>query len=186
MARSDGTVVGSPTAVSPAGVPVYERPSFGFILVVEGRPGATGAPMGRTSFQWSPGDPSVRPDLQMIVSRPLGDGSADVCDDAPGRRGGVPATAEFGPTQAVADAISDLGCRFKDAAGNPGGRGPADACTRMPDGTDRFRAADSTVQFCALVDRPFAFPRGDTLVTVRLRDVAGHLSAPAALVVRVP
>lgn len=141
--------------------------------------------MGKSAYVWDPANPGTLPDLQMIVSRPLGDGSVAVCDEMPEARGGVPATAAFAPDQTTANAINDLGCRFKDAAGEPGGVGPADACTRLPDGTDAFWGEGSTVQFCSLIDRPFGFPPGDTLVRVRLRDAAGNLSAVASLVVRV-
>ena len=40
-------------------------------------------------------------------------------------------------------------------------------------------------QFCAVIDPPFGFPAGDTLVTVRVRDSAGNLGAPAQLIVRI-
>ena len=186
MARADGTVVETPSARSGDGVPIYERPRFGFYLVVEGKPGGTGARMGSSAYEWDPGNPALLPDLQMIVSRPLGDGSEAVCDNGPEVWGGVPAAADFASTQFTANAISDLGCRFKNAADDPGGRGPADACTRLPDGTDGFWAPGGTVQFCGFIDRPFEFPPGDTVVSVRLRDVEGHLSAPARLIIRAP
>ena len=171
--------------MSAGDVPIFERPAFGFFLVVEGRPGATGSRMGTSAYLWDPGNPAVLPDLQVIVSQPLGDGSGAVCDEMPGARGGVPATAEFTPNQTTANAINDLGCRFKDAGGEPGGRGGADACTRLRDGTDAFWGDGTTVQFCSLIDRPYGFPPGETLVRVRLRDEAGNLSAEGSLIVRV-
>lgn len=184
VARADGTVVETPTAMLRPGVPIYERPRFGFFLVVEGQPGATGARMGTSAYEWDPDDPSELPDVQVIVSRPLGNGSAAVCDDLPDNRGGVPATVEFTLDQAMADAVNDLGCRFKDGKGEPGGRGASDACTRLRNGIDAFWGEGTTVQFCSLIDRPFEFPSGDTLVRARLRDEAGHVSHESALVVR--
>jgi len=121
----------------------------------------------------------------MIVSRPLGDGSLAVCDNVPPFTGGVPASASFDVTQAISDAINDLGCRFVDGAGNPSGRPPGEACTRFPDGEYRVVGEGTTVQFCSTVVEFFMFSPGDTLVSVRLRDAAGDRSSPMQLIIRV-
>jgi hypothetical protein len=186
VAQADGSIVEVPTDIID-GVRVYERPSFDFSLVVEGRPGSPTIPLGTSTYNWNASDPTVLPDLQAIVSNPLGDASPAVCDDGPGpdMRGGVPASASFSPMQEVANAISDLGCRFKNAVGQPGGRGPNEACTRFPDGFDRFYDPTSTVQFCGFIDKPYGFRQGNTLVTVRIRDVDRNLSEPAQLIIRV-
>jgi hypothetical protein len=187
VARADGTVIEEPNDMS-GGVRVYTRPSYGFSLVVEGRPGVPSIPLGTSTINWNPSDPSVLPDLQAIVSNRLGDGSDAVCDDSDDgdkKRGGVPAAAGFVGTQDVANAISDFGCRFKDSFGQPGGRGANDACTRLPDGFDRFWDPTSTVQFCGLIDKPYEFHPGDTLVTVRIRDVERNLSEAEQLIIRV-
>jgi len=177
MARADNTLV-APTGEM-AGISIYERDAgYGFYLVIEARPGGTGAAVGSGAFNPEPGG---LPDLQIEVSRDLGNGSPAVCDDT----GGVPATVPVDFTPARADAINDLACRFKNAVGQPGGLSPQDACTSFPDGTDHFVEVDSTIQFCAEVDAPFKFPEGDTVVTVRLRDVSGNLSAAAQIIVRV-
>ena len=143
--------------------------------------------MGTNAFNYNPNDPTTLPNLLIEVSRNLGDGSAAVCDDGPAVFGGIPATdpPDFSPTQSVAAAINDLACRFKDTGGQPGGRGSSDAsCVEFPDGINRFVNSTSTVQFCGMIDKPFAFPAGDTIVTVRVSDVAGNVSLPAQMIIR--
>jgi hypothetical protein len=92
---------------------------------------------------------------------------------------------DFSPTQPTANAINDLACRFKDGFGLRSGRTVANACTTFADGGFRFVAAGSTLQFCGLINEPVRFPEGDTLVTVRVRDLAGNAGFPAQIVVRV-
>ncbi|MBI4517017.1 MAG: hypothetical protein HY699_14510 [Deltaproteobacteria bacterium] len=140
------------------------------------------------TYAYEADDPTVRPDLQVLVSRALGNGSTAVCDNRLPDIGGVPAVTppDFSPTQAVADALSDLGCRFVDGSGTSSGRDRGEACTLLPDGDFKFVNANSTAQFCAPVAHAFAFPPGDTLVTVQLRDMGGNFSLPAQMIVRVP
>jgi len=133
--------------------------------------------------------------LLIESSRPLGDGSPGVCDYAAPSFGGVPAVAppDFSTTQAVANAINDFACRFRDGAGSSLGRSNTDACTAFDDGSFHFvfSPSDPTVrfpsriQFCGLIDRPSAFPTGDTLITARIRDLGGDISDPASLIIRV-
>lgn len=166
--------------MTPEGILVFERPSFGFTLVVEGAPGVFSAPVGATTFSQNNG---ILPDLQVVVSMDLGNGNTAVCDTRPEARDGVPAAGEISPAQAPA--INDLGCRFKNAFGQPGGRGPNEACTRLPDESFGFWEDASTIQFCGFIDRPFEFHTGDTLVRVRIRDVLGNLSDEAQIIIRV-
>lgn len=170
-------------------IPIYQRPSAGFTLVVEGRPGGTRAAVGTSVFNSKLNDPTVLPDLQIIASNNLGNGSFAVCDDSPDMPGGVPGVPDFAPTQMVADAINDLACRFLDGSGTPGGRGPNDACIVFEDDPVLFHFKDptSTVEFCGEINQgAVPFPKDETLVSVRLRDIAGHLSAVAQLIIRVP
>ncbi len=169
-----------------AGLPIYERP-FGnsFTVVVEGKPGPSRRSVGLNAFNSDPSNPAARPDLEIIVSRPLGNGSPAVCDDMPPLIGGVPASAGFAETQAISNAINDFACRFTDGVGDPRGRPPGEACTRFQDGSFHFVAPDSTAQFCASIAPPFAFPVGDTTVTVRVRDVTGRPGPSWAFVVRI-
>ena len=168
------------------GTPIFLRTlPQGFFIVVEARPGPSGRPVATSTFNWSPSDPNVLPDLQILVSRPLGDGSTAVCDRGQTSDfiGGVPAVdpPSFGGTQFASDAINDLSCRF-DAR-----RASADACTRNRFQEERFVDRDSTVQFCTSVGVgvEIAFPPGDTRVTARLRDTLGQPGLPASIIVRI-
>ena len=49
----------------------------------------------------------------------------------------------------------------------------------------RFVNPASTMEFCGRVESAIAFPVGDTLITVRLRDIDGHVGEPANFVVRI-
>lgn len=186
VAYSDGTLIPQPNDVID-GIPIYERPSFGFWLIVEGRPAPTRVALGSSTFNWNPDDPTVLPDLQIEVSNSLGKGSADVCDDPPSMLGGVPAVdpPDFSVKQSVADAINDFACRFGDE--HMGITKSGDACTLFfPEERYHFVNSTSTIQYCGLIDKPFGFPAGvSTLVTVRIRDISGHLSNPARLMIRV-
>jgi hypothetical protein len=187
IARSDDTVV-QPVGVSNDGVPIFER-SFGsgFSIVVEGRRGGSLADVGRSTFDWNPADPTLLPDFQALVSRPLGNGSGAVCDDAQPAPGGVPETEPpiFATTQAVANAINDFTCRFKDGLGLRRGRDALNACTSPGDGTFAFVHPSSTVQFCGLINDPLTFPEGDTRITFRIRDEDGNISASQQLIIRI-
>jgi hypothetical protein len=183
VTRADNTLV-APVGDS-RGIPVYSRNTgSGFSLVVEGRPGAKGEALGTSSFS---SDVTQLPDLQIEVSRQLGDGNTAVCDDTSSGFGGVPAVTPFDFSPAHAAAINDLACRFKDGQGQPVGRERSDdACTRfLPEGDYRFVDPASTLQFCGLIDKPLSFEGGDTLVAARLRDVSGKVSAVAQIVVRI-
>jgi hypothetical protein len=165
-------------------VPVY-RPAFGFAfsLVVEARPGPTSARVGISTFS------SGAPDLQIQVTRPLGDGSSLVCDDAPPTLGGVPGInpPNFADQPQVADTINDLACRFIDGGGEKVGRqcGDNTACVLGTDGIFGCVSGDATVQFCGFIGQPLTFPSGDTLVSVRVRDVRGNFGVTRQLIVRV-
>lgn len=176
-----------PDQILPNGDPVYVRPfGHGFTIVVEGKPGPSRRPVGRSSFNYLPGDASVLPDLLMIVSRDLGaDPTTAVCDNIPPFIGGVPASAGFDGSLRVTQAVNDLGCRFVDGDNQTIGRAEGEACTRFPDGEFRFRDDGSTVQFCAQISLPLSFKNGDTIVTVRLKDTSGSIGPEKRLVVRV-
>jgi hypothetical protein len=154
-------------------------------LVVEAKPGPSRKNVALSTFDSDEFDPSTRPDFEMIVSRPLGNGSTDVCDNMLPFFGGVPASTSFDETQPISNAVNDLGCRFVNGSGDTKGRTVAEACTMFEDGNFGFVGTGTTVQFCALVAEPFSFPVGDTVVTVRVRDITGAPSPPASFVVRV-
>lgn len=179
IARADGLMT-DPFATGPGGVEIYRRPlGSGFILYAEFKRPPDLRPIG-TSTQ-NP-DPNSLPDFQIKVSRPLGNGSAAVCDDgpAPGETiGGVPAIpgSDFG---ASAPAVNDLSCRFDVRTAT--GTGP---CTRNGFGVDVFRSSESVLQFCAVIGAELDFPEGDTTVTVRGRDTLGRVGQPRSIIVRV-
>ncbi len=185
MARANDVVI-DPVGTTAQGWPIYERPlGYLFNVVVEAKPGPNRRPVGTNAFRYDPWDPTVRPDLEIIVSRPLGDGSAAVCDNMLPMLGGVPASPSFDVTTAISGAINDFACRFVDGSGVPGGRSAGEACTVSPDGEFRLVKGNSTAQFCAGIAEPFGFPVGDTVVTVRVRDIGGNPGPPASFVVRV-
>lgn len=121
----------------------------------------------------------------MVTSRALGDGSTAVCDDGTvGVPGGVPGVDPpvFGGSQVAADAINDLGCRY-------GARSfDSDACTRDFSAISGFVDPTTTVQFCPNIGigSELAFASGDTLLTVRVRNIVGQLGPAARIVIRVP
>ena len=166
------------------GYPTFLRPPSGFIIYIEAKPGISRLPLGTTTFNSDPGDPGVLPDLQTVVSRPLGNGSLRVCDEGPSPPiGGVPATVPrmFTGTQAVANAVNDLSCRFDSRSST------MQACTRDSFGNYGFTNANAAVQFCTSlgVGTELAFPFGDTIVCARVRDVAGQPGQPSCIAVRV-
>ena len=177
--------IDSPVGTAADGTRIFERPlPQGFFVVIEAKPGSSRRPVGSQTFNWSPSDPNLLPDLQLVSSRALGNGSAAVCDDGtPPNLGGVPAVdpPQFGGTQSSANAINDLSCRF-DAR-----KTASDACTRNQFQTESFVDPTTTVQFCPRVSigAEIAFPLGDTRLTVRARDSLGQPGHPASIIVRV-
>jgi hypothetical protein len=183
--RANDEVV-PPSGTTTQGWPIYVRPfGFSFSLVVEGKPGPSRRPVGLNAFRSDLEDATVRPDLEIIVSRPLGNGSLEVCDDMLPLIGGIPASQGFQETQGVSNAINDLACRFVNGSGVPGGRRANEACTVFGDGEFGFVVEASTVQFCALIAEPFSFPVGDTVVSARVRDSSGQPGPAASFVVRI-
>ena len=184
VTRADDTLVAS-TDTTPEGVPVYVRSAgAGFSLVVEGRPGASNAPAGRSAFI---GNGTSFADLQVEVSRPLGNGSPAVCDRTGSMAGGVPAIdpPSFDETPDVIAAVNDLSCRFVDGNDMPKSRNRDEACVMFPSGDSAFVDKASTVEFCGAITSFTEFQPGDTLVTARLRDADGNPGAPAQIVIRI-
>jgi hypothetical protein len=165
-----------------AGRPVFAPPGgAGISIVVEARRG--GRALVRTTYDPSGGARG----LDMLVSRPLGNGSLAVCDTTP-PQGGVPGTDPpvFSDDPAVVEAIDDLGCRVNDETGGAAGRTAENACTRVPPGDDyEFIDADSDLQYCLPIAAAWSFPVGDTIVAARVRDAAGVVSDTRQIVVRV-
>ncbi len=133
-------------------------------------------------FDWKATDPTVQPDLQIESSNDLGlKPTQAVCDKAFPALGGVPAVnpPDFSAIQPVSDALNDLACRFKVFSDGDF------ACTQDTSGNLTFDSGSSTVQFCMLVNQALTFPGGDTVLTARLRDIAGSAGPPAQIIVRI-
>jgi hypothetical protein len=189
LVKADGRLVDPADSLSD-GTPVFvhSQPQ-GFLLVIEAGFGTGNRPIGGTTFNHVPGDPNALPDLQIVTSCPLGDGSPAVCDAGPGGPlGGVPAVDPplFGGTQASADAINDFACRFSKRGPTTGGEDPG-PCTRNENGEYAFADPGSRVQFCSVVGvgAEIAFKTGDTRITARITDTSGEPGPAAAMVVRI-
>ncbi|MDX2167505.1 MAG: hypothetical protein SF182_10595 [Deltaproteobacteria bacterium] len=181
IARADSAPQ-APSDVDGAGRPVFVRPfGAGFSIIVEARPGVSRRPVGPSAYR-----PGELPDLQMILSRPLGDGSPAVCDAMLPEVGGVPATQPFlyAGTTAAVDAMNDLGCRVDNGQGEPRARSAAEACTQNRSGEFAFVSAGATVQYCLPIAAAWAFPGGDTVIAVRLLDVSGTAGEVREIVLR--
>ncbi len=185
LASADG-VVQAASGEDAEGRPVFTWPhGQGFTLVIEAQRGTDGRPVGATAF-----NANGLPDLQVIASRPLGDGSAAVCDADLPAPGGVPAVEPFAFSSdpVVVDAINDLGCRAdnggSDLLENAFRRRP---CTRAAGGTTFARVDPAAEgQFCISIARAWAFSLGDTIVAARVRAASGgETSEPAEIVVRI-
>lgn len=182
----------TPTGTDGQNRPIYEPTCRnGFFIVVEGRPnpgtGTFGPEVGRRTFNSDPANASVRPDLQLLANRDLGNGSTLICDHRSGLGsqppfGGIPGFApiDFNPSsQRVADALNDIGCRFSS-------RTTQDPCTVSQFGNPRFVDTTSTIQFCneLTIDAFWALPLGDTVFAVQLRDINGLIGQRKEIVVR--
>jgi len=183
VARADGLPVAS-IGPNDFGYPTFLRPPSGFLIYLEAKPGISGRPVGAVTFNSDPTDPRVLPDFQIVASRPLGNGSAAVCDAGLNQLpGGVPAVVPpvFGGSQTVSNAINDLSCRFDARTAS------TVACTRNAFQVDGFVSPASRIQFCTTpgVGAEFAFPIGDTTLTARVLDVVGQPGPPANIVIRV-
>jgi hypothetical protein len=171
----------------PLGREIFQRASGSFLLVIEGRKGASFLDPG-TSYYPAVVSPD-RGDLQVLLSRSTGEpgpgfGSIAVCDNGPPPApfGGVPGFTppDFNdPSQQVTDAIHDLTCRFtlQDSVQN--------ACTRDAFGDFGFLGSNTVKQFCYQVPISGQFQVGDTIIAIQLRDEAGNLGPKKEIVVRV-
>ena len=180
IARADGSSVTSQGKTG-EGVPIYNHPvGSGFMIVVEGKPGINKIENGRSIFRYNADDPTQRPDLEIEVTRALGDGSLEVCDARRPKIGGVPGInpPSFADTPKVSAALNDLSCRFETFIESNA------SCTVNKYGDFEFLSKESKVQFCMVVARSWQFPEGDTLVSVRLRDTDGNPGPVSRFVLR--
>jgi len=182
-AKADGTRA-EPAAVDKDGTATYTTVAgAGFIIVVEAKPGKSGAEVARRTFASVPNDPHTRPDLEIETSRDMGNGSLAVCDKQRPNIGGVPgiSPATFAETQKVTDAINDFSCRFETFIESDS------SCTMKANGDYAFVTKGTSTQFCMLVAHSWAFPEGETILSVRVRDVDGNPGPVARMrIKRVP
>jgi hypothetical protein len=181
--------VQQPIGTDDLGRPIFNEPfGQGFSLIVEARAGANRFNPGPNSVPY--GDDQA-PDMEMIVSRLLGDGSPVVCDIDGPNIGGVPATVPFmfSDSDDDFDIVHDLGCRFADGKGNFEARQSDDeACTRADRATFGFGFVDrgSRLQFCGQIATAWELPLGDTIVAARVKDQRlGQFGTAREIVVRV-
>jgi hypothetical protein len=186
VARADNQPL-QPIGSDEQGRPIYRSLlGQGMTLIVEAGRGPSRREPGTQGY-----NPNGLPDLQVIASRPLGDGDPVVCDVREPTLGGIPATEPltFENSAALAAAVNDFGCRVDDGVGQQMARRiSSDACTASltPGGSGFSFVGDETrVQFCLPIARAWSFAEGDTVVAARVRDVAGGLSSVREIVVRV-
>jgi hypothetical protein len=188
IANPDGSTTEN-ASVDQMGRDVFERIlGHRFFLVIEARPGTNEIAVGGQTFDHEPGNVTVRPDLQVVVSHALGNGDSAVCDLGGTGADGVPGIDPplFADVQEVTDAISDLGCHFTDDEGRTMGRPSARACTMSASGTGAgFADPTSTIQFCAFIDVPIGFGSGETAIAARVRDIGGNIGDEKQIVLRV-
>jgi hypothetical protein len=184
--RADGLAL-DPTTVDNVGRPVFVRPQgHGMILVLEAKPGPSRRLVGASGFS-----EDGFPDLQLLISKALGNGAAAICDTTIPNIGGVPGVPSlaFDPIPSVINAVNDLGCRTDDGLGNPlGRRSSGDACTRSDTGNNfgyAFVDATSAIQFCIPIAEAWSFGEDDTVIAGRVRDSGGNLGVTRQIVVRV-
>ena len=175
------------------GNPIFTKPpnanGRGFYIVVEAGSGSSGSLPGTMTIN---SDPTGRPDLQIQADRKLGDGSLLVCDAAPVGPGPTPTITPGGVPpinasttnqQYITDALNDFGCRFVVKLSSD------EAITEPTPQIPRFVNPPASLrQYISPepIGSELALDAGDTLLTVRVRDLAGNLGDPKSIVLRVP
>jgi hypothetical protein len=162
-----------------AGREIFVRHSGQVLLAIEGSRGPSNRDPGERLLVSG----AVRPDVQVLFSENLGDGSPQICDlgPPPAPFGGVPGfdPPVFGPSENVTSALQDMACRLSVQ------RTSSDACTRDRFGLFNFLGSGSRKQFCALIPLAAGFHLDDTIVAVQMVDTAGNLGPIKEIVVRV-
>jgi hypothetical protein len=191
IATADNHVI-PPTETLADGTPLFDFPNdFGFIIVVEARAGTSRAQPAKCGIVGPGGGltgqcPSGRSAVELLFSRPLGNGSPAVCDESPPNPGGVPAVPSltFDNSQMVTDVINDIGCRMDFHATSD------TACTFNALDNYSYVSSLATLQYCSspVVGNEVAFPSGITMVKVQVQDSsnAGNVGNQAEIAIRVP
>lgn len=103
-----------------------------------------------------------------------------LCDTHGGIQGISP--PDFGPTVDITNALWNFSCRFQAFS-------TGDTCLLDAYGNQNAWANPTvtpSVQFCDIVTVTKAFPPGDSILTVQLRDTSQNLGPTAQIVIRVP
>lgn len=171
------------------GLHVFPINSLTFLIVVEGKSGTSLLdPQARLQNPPTPAPPTLpdgRPDLQIESMHPLGNGDpAIMCQS--GNLDGVPNIdpPDFGPNtpqKDITSALDDFSCRFSAFD-------PSNPCTLNSSGNPGLGNSfgNPSIQFCSSrLGFGQAFPTGDTVLTVRLRDINLNLGPPEQIIVRV-
>jgi hypothetical protein len=189
-----------PTAGMVGQNPMFTKPPIsngqGFYVVVEAGFGSSGSLPGTVTFNPTP---AARPDLQIQADRDLGDGSTLVCDQppvqnpsptitpggVPGINSSVPNHCTKDPEECVTDALNDFGCRF--IVISTSGEAITEPTPQLPSFVNPTPGLTQRQYIFAQPSGSWlAFATGDTLLTVRVRDIAGNLGDPRSIVLRVP
>jgi hypothetical protein len=151
-----------------------------FLLVVEGARGTSNLDPGEKLNV----DGDTRPDVQMLMTNDIGDGSSLRCDvgPAPAPSGGVPGVDPpiFGASEVVTTALQDVACRFSLH------KTSAEACTKDAFGNFSYRGIGTRRQYCFAVSQNTTFPPGRTVIAVQLLDPIGTIGPIKEIVVDVP
>jgi hypothetical protein len=179
--------VRTPTGQTPDGVPIFTFPvHFGFLIVVEARPGTNRIPPGACGVGTVADCNGGRSSLEIIADRALGNGSAAVCDIEPPNFGGVPGVASLDLNSAQAiDPINDLACRFEIHSMT------TDACTLNSRGVPGFVREDlgsGTIQYCSqlVLGSQYPFPSGLTRLKVQVQDGRGTVGNQVQIAIQIP
>jgi len=159
---------------------VWHVASSDFLIVVEGARGTSNRDPGQNLVVVD----DERPDVQVLFSNDLGDGSSTVCDKgpAPNPSGGVPGIdpAIFGPEAHVTQALQDVACRFSVHSTS------AEACTRDGFGHFTYLGSGTRRQYCFAVSPNTMFVPGSTAIAVQLVDTQGNIGPVQEIVVALP
>jgi hypothetical protein len=159
---------------------IFSPASGEFLFVVEAARGTSNREPGEKLDV----DGDSRPDVQMLLSNDIGDGSSLRCDvgPLPGPSGGVPGIDPpiFGPDEDTTLALQDIACRFSLH------KTSAEACTKDAFGNFSFLGSLTRRQYCFAVSQNVAFPTGTTVVAVQLVDINGNVGPIREIVVDVP
>jgi hypothetical protein len=158
---------------------IFVRNSGEFLFVIEGARGASGRDPGENLNTTG----GTVPDVQILMSNNIGNGSPARCDKGPPPTpfGGVPGfnpPVNDGSPEKVT-ALQDMACRFIVQ------HVTTDACTRNRTGKFAFLGTGSRKQFCFSIPQSAEFPIGDTIVDMQLLDTLGNVGPKKEIVIRV-